>query len=106
MVRPKNAHTKVCSSIRMHKLVMDKLYACVCWLCKVQGLVRLGRRVCMEPEGPTLKFVREMQFALFVLFFASSLNSYSISEFTHKNFENILEVLVIISDKEIHLQKL
>lgn len=59
----------------------------------------------MEPEGPTLKSVREMQFALFVLFFASSPNSYSISEFTHKNFENILGILVIISDKENKLQK-
>lgn len=60
----------------------------------------------MEPEGPTLKFVREMQFVLFVLFFASSPNSYYTSEFTHKNFENILEIIVIISEKEIRLQKL
>lgn len=77
----------------------------ICWLCEVRGLVRSGRRG-MGPEGPTLRFVREMQFALLVLFFASSPKSYSISEFTHKSFGNILEILVIISDKEIKLQKL
>lgn len=102
----KNAHTKVCSSIKMHKLVMKNLSTGnICWLCKIQGLVRLGRRVCMEPEGSTLRFVREMQFALFVLLFAFSPNSYSISEFAHKIFENILEILIIISDKGINLQK-